>query len=84
MAKYRRKPVVVEVELFREIKGVDGVVAQPSCVVQRRLWRGWWIETLEGWERVLTGDRIITGEKGEKNRCRPDIFKANYEAIEGD
>lgn len=41
-----------------------------------------WIDTLEGGHRVCPGDWIITGIKGERYPCKPDIFEATYEAVE--
>lgn len=38
-----------------------------------------WIDTLEQGHRVCPGDWIITGVKGERYPCKPDIFKATYE-----
>lgn len=38
-----------------------------------------WIDTLEGGHIVCPGDFIITGIKGEKYPCKPDIFAATYE-----
>ena len=32
--------------------------------------------------QVHPGDWIITGVKGEKYPCRPDIFEATYEPVE--
>ena len=40
-----------------------------------------WIDTLEGGHIVCPGDWIITGVKGERYPCKPDIFAARYEAI---
>ena len=40
------------------------------------------IETPEGALQALIGDWIITGVKGEKYPCKPDIFEATYEAVE--
>lgn len=40
------------------------------------------IRTLEGDMRVSPGDWIITGVKGEKYPCKPDIFEATYEPVE--
>ena len=40
-----------------------------------------WIDTFEGGHRVCPGDWIITGVKGEKYPCKPDIFEATYEAV---
>lgn len=39
------------------------------------------IETLEGTMRADPGDYIITGVKGERYPCKPDIFDATYEAV---
>lgn len=41
------------------------------------------IKTLEGRLHVSPGDWIITGVKGEKYPCRPDIFEATYEKVNG-
>jgi hypothetical protein len=41
-----------------------------------------WIDTLEGGHNVCPGDWIITGVKGERYPCKPDIFAATYEAVE--
>lgn len=38
-----------------------------------------WIDTLEQGHRVCPGDWIITGVKGERYPCKPDIFMATYE-----
>ena len=40
-----------------------------------------WIDTLEGGHNVCVGDWIITGVKGEKYPCKPDIFKMTYEKV---
>ena len=41
-----------------------------------------WIDTLEGGHRVCPGDWIITGVKGERYLCKPDIFGMTYELVE--
>ena len=38
-----------------------------------------WIDTLEGGHCVCPGDWVITGVKGERYPCKPDIFEATYE-----
>lgn len=38
------------------------------------------IRTLEGDLKVSPGDWIITGVKGEKYPCKPDIFALTYES----
>lgn len=40
-----------------------------------------WIDTLEGGHIVCPGDWIITGVKGERYPCKPDIFDATYEPV---
>lgn len=39
------------------------------------------IHTLEGVMTADPGDWIITGVKGEKYPCKPDIFAATYEFV---
>ena len=39
------------------------------------------IETLEGNMEVQIGDWVITGVKGERYPCKPDIFEATYEPV---
>lgn len=79
MTKFRKKPVVIEAEqFFRDsVPWPDGVVVDPAPHVTG----SWWIETLEGGHVVSEGDWIITGVKGEKYPCKPDIFKLTYEAV---
>ena len=40
-----------------------------------------WIDTLEGGHIVCPSDWIITGVKGERYPCKPDIFEMTYDAI---
>jgi len=40
-----------------------------------------WIDTLEGGHIVCPGDWVITGVKGERYPCKPDIFAATYEPV---
>jgi len=40
-----------------------------------------WIDTLEDGHNVCPGDWIITGVKGERYPCKPDIFEATYEEV---
>ena len=40
------------------------------------------IKTLEGVMRADPGDWIITGVKGERYPCKPDIFEATYDPVE--
>ncbi len=40
-----------------------------------------WIDTLEAGHNVCPGDWVITGIKGERYPCKPDIFDATYEVV---
>jgi hypothetical protein len=84
--KFRKKPVVVEAEQWffgKEIEGVigareasqggNGLSPEPAMA---------FIKTLEGTLKVSEGDWIITGVKGEKYPCKPDIFEATYEPVD--
>ena len=86
MAKYRKKPIVVEAERFYPQskpwpKGVQHGRPKPWGKLNKYS-PGYWIMTKEGWFEVTIGDWIITGIKGEKYPCKPDIFELTYEAIE--
>lgn len=39
------------------------------------------INTLEGPLRAAPGDWIITGIRGEKYPCKPDIFEKTYDPV---
>jgi hypothetical protein len=91
MAKYRKKPVVIDAEVYTEgmEDGFDTIgearangLREPyDCPVR---FKGVpFISTLEGKHYISTGDWIITGVKGEKYPCKPDIFEATYEKVEG-
>jgi hypothetical protein len=84
MPKFRKKPVVIEARLFDANVDYD-----KACDVVR--WaggvatsEGFTIDTLEGPLNASHGDWIIRGVKGEFYPCKPDIFEATYEPIEGD
>ena len=80
MAKYRKRPVVIEaVQYTHGMKSPPRGVCfcndvplggHPHC------------HTLEGHHQVTPGDWIITGIKGEVYPCKPDIFAATYELVE--
>lgn len=93
MAKWRKKPVVVEAEVYKP--GMeDGYVVQGDYGIKYMAkeegnedWEGYKIlkpaiRTLEGWHEITEGDYIITGIKGERYPCKPDIFHQTYEAVE--
>jgi len=77
MARYRKKPVVIEA-----VQAEEGAMSALPGVVRDCDLQAWVIVTLEGKMIVSPGDWIITGVKGEKYPCKPDIFEATYELVE--
>jgi len=75
MAKFRRKPVVIEAEQWFPGVKIKGVT-EPDW--ESRLGT---IHTLEGLMTVSPGDWIVTGIKSEKYPVKPDIFEATYEPV---
>lgn len=80
MAKYRKKPIVVEAEQWFPDKPVEGVIF-PAFQQDKSLANCGGIITLEGKHIVSPGDWIITGVKKEKYPCKPDIFAETYEMV---
>ena len=88
MARFRKKPMVIEA--FRWTGGPDqeedpiwAVEAVASGAMTFGAGRAF-IQTLEGRMEASSGDWIIRGVKGEIYPCKPDIFAATYEAVQGD
>ena len=73
MAKYRKKPIVVEAEQW------FGQLIEDCCVLSDYALI---VPTLEGDMIAQRGDWIITGVKSEKYPCKPDIFEMTYEKVE--
>lgn len=59
---------------------IDGRIVCSEC--ERAMNDHGWIDTLEGGHVVCVGDWIITGIRGERYPCKPDIFANSYEAVE--
>lgn len=84
MARYRKKPVEIEAEIYK--KGMeDGFVDVMESIGEgirgvRKVGKPF-IQTLEGRMIVTEGDYIITGVKGERYPCKPDIFEMTYEKV---
>lgn len=92
MAKYRKKPVVIEA--FKWTGGHDQT-EDPTWIVQA-LKTGeativgtsdmkvcvMQIKTLEGTMTASPGDYIIKGIQGEIYPCKPDIFEQTYESVD--
>jgi hypothetical protein len=84
MAKYRKKPVVIEAFAWTPNAPVSDTpnwffdacsigIAYPETDGSVS------IKTLEGTHRGEIGDYIIRGVKGELYPCKPDIFELTYE-----
>lgn len=93
MAKYRKKPVVIEAMQFRGVAYIPGdvdyavdfddwIVAKQGDRVCRYVGDTIIIPTLEGDHTASPGDYIICGVAGELYPCKPDIFAATYEPVE--
>ena len=93
MAKYRKKPVVIEAFQMNS-KNRNSYDDWPQWLFAAlkkdrhcdvgALWftaSKCFIRTLEGKQLVSKDDFIIQGVKGEIYPCKPDIFAATYEAL---
>jgi len=95
MAKYRKKPVVIEAVLWtgqnhREMwdfltgKTDEYMTASGDnfYIDHNKVVGGLVIRTLEGDMIASIGDYIIRGISGEYYPCKADIFAKTYEAVE--
>lgn len=80
MAKFRKKPVVIEAILFTGNNGGELREFVGESLSWNPLKNEAHISTLEGTMAASAGDWIIKGVKGEFYPCKPDIFDATYEA----
>ena len=86
MAKFRKKPVVIEAVQW------DGFAGTATAFIGK-CGTDWWfdggsiriiIPTMEGNHVGQVGDWIIKGVKGEFYPCKSEIFAATYEPIESE
>lgn len=92
MAKFRKKPVVIEAVPARELINAFefewaalpkwAVEAYERGVIVAITHRHFTIKTLEGDHRADVDDMVIRGVQGELYPCKPDIFAATYESAE--
>ena len=91
MAKYRKKPVVIDAVRYN---GFENLGQTEGVFSERPTWLNYAINnnviflddsdehlkinTLEGAMVVNVGDYIIRGVKGEIYPCKPDIFEMSY------
>ena len=80
MAKYRKKPVIIDAVLFDgTLSCVEQLGTYQSSVSQKLTSNTVQIKTLEGTMTANIGDYIIKGVKGEIYPCKADIFEATYD-----
>lgn len=93
MAKFRKKPVVIEAVRYNGINAAEidefagrklerdiidtAYQAGTAPPIMRLV-----IPTLEGNMTASPGDWIIRGVQGEYYPCKPDIFALTYEPVE--
>ena len=94
MAKYRKKSVVIEAEVFRFGLEDSSECSHGSCKYSvdddnycncegiKCEHAEYYIDTLEGRMKINEGDYIVTGIKGERYPRKPDIFEATHEIVE--
>lgn len=83
MAKYRKKPVVIDAIRWDggNLLELVGFVDDKSVLVDVG---NIFIRTLEGYMEISIGDYIIKGVKGEFYPCKPDVFEMTYEGVTDD
>jgi len=69
MARCRKKPIVVDAEIYRP--GLEDGVEDGKP----------YIDTLEGKHYITPGDYIMTGIAGERYPIKPDIFLTTYDWV---
>ncbi len=93
MAKFRKRPVVIEAIECSEVQ--QNIYKEPTNLPQ---WiidaydsvvlvvfpSGVVIKTLEGDMSASTNDWIIRGVNGELYPCKPDIFEKTYESVDSE
>lgn len=87
MAKYRKKPVVIDAWQLTKENIEAGIpdwidTEQVSIFGETNAFAE--IHILEGTMQASYGDYIIKGVQGEFYPCKPDIFEATYEEAENE
>ena len=94
MAKYRKKPVVIEAITFEELIH-HGIETAPESINENMPWsfkykghpithendKCYLIPTLEGTHNMTPDDMLITGVQGEIYPCKIDIFELTYDKV---
>lgn len=89
MARYRKKPVVIEAVRWMNVKiicppGPDWFAEVEDIGIINLAGDTLWIKTLEGEMQARPGDWVIRGIKGEIYPCKDEIFQMTYEPVEDD
>ncbi len=85
MAKYRKKPIVVDAWKFRDNKNCFDALKEIDVLIKYDYQHNpnpCYIETLEGNMYLTDGDWIIRDVKGEFYPIKANIFKETYEKID--
>jgi len=90
MAKYRKKPVVVDISDpwqkhgdLPEVEKYNGNNPGGKCEhCENLLALHGVVATLEGYHIVCPGDSIVTGVEGEKYPIKPNIKAKTYDAVD--
>jgi len=82
MAKFRKKPVVVDAFQWTVDEAPDWWKLRTDKTMINVQTGSVFIPTLEGTHETRVDDFIIRGIKGELYPCKPDIFEATYEEVE--
>lgn len=95
MARFRKKPIIIEAITFDELVEYGKTIGR-SSMVDGMPWSFdyngyaithenndcYLVSTLEGTMHFERGAMLITGIKGEIYPCAGDLFKAMYEAFD--
>jgi hypothetical protein len=81
MAKYRKKPVVIEAIQYKREQNISRVqdFVNDGSLIYNPNDNEYYIKTLEGNLRLTKDDWIIKGVNSEFYPCKPDIFEKTYE-----
>lgn len=85
MAKYRKKPVVIEAIQWVATSDCWDKIQEMGCtntIPGEMGTKSFSIRTLEGYMKADFMDWIIKGVNGEFYPCKPDIFNKTYELVE--
>lgn len=77
--KFRKKPVIIDAIQWHPYKGMK-IEGLEEFYLGGFAWAI--VKTPEGEHRASAGDWIITGVKGEKYPCKPEIFEMTYEPVD--